>query len=220
MFDDGLSNAKIDAAGKVLRTGIAGLVAGPEELTPHEAQLRVADAQDVVAMFRQRWTRPPSTTGELASEISSRVHPLVGGALTVGSRIKRLGSIEEKLPRLRTLRLSTLADIGGIRVVVDDTAAQRIVVERLARLWTDDVRKVLDYVQKPKDTGYRAVHLIVRRRGLLHEVQVRTSRQHQWAMEMEAVAVDSKSLGLKSGLGDPEIVEAFRQRAAQLAAEE
>ncbi len=61
-----------------------------------------------------------------------------------------------------------------------------------------------DYAAEPKASGYRAVHLIVRRKGCLIEVQLRTPIQDAWANQVEE---DSRRVGrdFKGGRGQSEV---------------
>ena len=44
---------------------------------------------------------------------------------------------------------------------------------------------MIDYVAKPKPTGYRAMHVVVQQHDRLVEIQLRTYRQNVWADEVE-----------------------------------
>lgn len=59
----------------------------------------------------------------------------------------------------------------------------RALRRRLLKSWT--IIRERDYIASPKDDGYRALHLIVRRAGLPIEVQVRTRGQDLWANAIE-----------------------------------
>lgn len=63
---------------------------------------------------------------------------------------------------------------------------------------------VVDRREHPSH-GYRAVHVIVDRRGKLIEVQVRTSLQHAWA-ELSEKLSDEVDSAIKYGSGDEELV--------------
>jgi putative GTP pyrophosphokinase len=63
-------------------------------------------------------------------------------------------------------------DIGGVRALLPTLRHVYAVGRRLRKSWT--IIKVRDYIDEPKDTGYRALHLIVKRKGYAIEVQLRT----------------------------------------------
>ncbi len=89
----------------------------------------------------------------------------------------------------------------------------KTVVERL-RL-RDGFEKVKDYINAPKTTGYRSVHLFHKcdspnygYTSLRVEVQVRTQCQHAWATAVETYDTLSGT-GLKFGSGDEDPAKAL-----------
>lgn len=112
----------------------------------------------------------------------------------IKSRVKKPLSIVEKLHRKNlpiTLdsMVNYLDDVAGIRVIcsfVDDiyTVARMLVSQ-------DDIRviAVKDYIENPKENGYRSYHLIVevpvffsdRKKDMRVEVQIRTIAMDFWA---------------------------------------
>jgi ppGpp synthetase/RelA/SpoT-type nucleotidyltranferase len=71
---------------------------------------------------------------------------------------------------------------------------------------------VSDRREKPSH-GYRAVHLVIRERNKLIEVQIRTALQHTWA-EMCEKCADIVDPAIKYG-GGPAAVREMLDRAAQ-----
>lgn len=113
---------------------------------------------------------------------------------SIKSRLKSLDSILSKLKR-KDLPFSVSAiekklnDIAGIRVVC--SFVEDIYVLANSLLQQDDIKlvKVKDYIQHPKKSGYRSLHLIVEVPiFLLHqkypmkvEIQLRTIAMDFWA---------------------------------------
>lgn len=116
-------------------------------------------------------------------------------------RVKTLKTTLEKLARQPELRsLSQIRDLAGMRVIVHGTwADQDVVTTRIAELFADEARpvKLIDRRTQPK-FGYRAVHLEVRRDGILIEIQIRTQPQHRWAELFERTA-DKVGRGIRYG---------------------
>lgn len=112
------------------------------------------------------------------------------------------------------MKLSRMADIGGVRAVLPSQEAAYALAGRLRRNWT--IVKVRDYVAEPKADGYRAIHLVSRNRGRLIEVQLRTANQDRWANTVERMS-RIIAPGLKFGAGPPEVKAYFRQGALLLA---
>lgn len=118
-----------------------------------------------------------------------------------GRPAKSTTAIVEKLLR-ESIRLSQVQDIAGCRLIVSDMKKQVQIVHSLQQLFPEAI--IVDRLKNPSH-GYRAVHVIVRRKSRVVETQVRTSLQHLWAECSEKVADVFDPL-IKYGGGDPEIV--------------
>jgi ppGpp synthetase/RelA/SpoT-type nucleotidyltranferase len=138
------------------------------------------------------------------------------GAL-VAQRIKRLTSIQLKLERFPSIRLSQMQDIGGCRAVLRDVMAVGAMVDKYKSSGIKHkLDHVDDYIAKPKPSGYRGVHMIYRYfsdrnmtyNGLKVEVQIRSTLQHAWATAVETVGTFTKQ-ALKSSLGESDWLRFF-----------
>ncbi len=113
---------------------------------------------------------------------------------TIKSRLKSPESIIEKLHRKKVpfsaeMIEEKLNDIAGVRVICAFPEDIYLISECL--LEQDDIRlvKKKDYIQNPKENGYRSLHLIVEVPIFLHdqkrfmkvEVQLRTIAMDFWA---------------------------------------
>jgi hypothetical protein len=141
----------------------------------------------------------------------------VAGDSIVAQRIKRLSSISAKLRRFPTMRLSMMQDIGGCRSIVRNVAQVRKIVANYEK--SDIKHKVFqtdDYIDKPKESGYRGVHLIFKYfsdknetyNGLKIEVQVRSNLQHAWATAVETTGTFIGQ-ALKSSQGEADWLRFF-----------
>ena len=119
----------------------------------------------------------------------------------VTHRLKRFETIVGKLRRMNS-RLSGIEDIAGCRVVLPTVREQREVLNRI-RAELEVVRE-RDYQSRPRDSGYRALHAVVRAQGRPVEVQVRTMLEDRWANASEALAA-SIDPDIKNGGGPPEV---------------
>jgi Region found in RelA / SpoT proteins len=73
-----------------------------------------------------------------------------------------------------------------------------------------EIVRVADYRRDGKQvTGYRAVHVILKREGFVVELQIRTRRQHAWAEAVERAA-NRTGFKLKDREGPVELVGFFR----------
>jgi putative GTP pyrophosphokinase len=160
----------------------------------------VVDAVEVIEWWRGEHARPLS---RVAANL--RYYASEHGKPIVAQRLKKFPTIADKLLREPKMKLSRMADIGGVRAVLPDQDAAYVVAGRLRRNWT--ITKFRDYAAEPKPDGYRALHLINRHRGRLIEVQLRTPLQDLWANAVEQAA-RRLAPGLKFG-GGPEELRTF-----------
>lgn len=152
----------------------------------------------------------------------------VDNDVLVAQRIKRLSSIEAKLTRFRTMKLSQMQDIGGCRAVVRDVARVQDLVElhRTSAL-KHKLLRTDDYIATPQKSGYRGVHLIYRYNsdrsetynGLQIEIQLRSQLQHAWATAVETVGTFLKQ-ALKASQGHAEWLRFFALMSSVIAIRE
>lgn len=138
----------------------------------------------------------------------------------VAQRLKRFASIRLKL-RLSKAdgkhpNLSQMQDIGGCRAIMDSIAQVRKVEELFSEASKKNPHrgpqhyKTYDYIIRPKESGYRGIHLVYRFRsdseqhscynGQRIEIQLRTREQHYWATAVETYSTFSGE-ALKSNIG-------------------
>src|SRR5438034_1444674 len=99
------------------------------------------------------------------------------GMVPTARAAKTTESIVAKLQREKT-SLSSMQDMAGCRLLVEDIAAQDRAIEGLLRVFPG--AREYDRRLKPSH-GYRAVHLIVRNNEQRVEIQIRTKLQQIWA---------------------------------------
>ena len=143
----------------------------------------------------------------------------------VAQRLKRAPSVILKLQRYPDMQLARMQDIAGLRAVLTSVAQ----VQALERNYRDssfehELTNSKDYIDEPKDDGYRGVHLIYRYKnnkiplydGLSLELQIRTQKQHAWATAVETMGT-FLGQALKAGQGDEEWRNFFAMASAALA---
>ncbi|MGA3125210.1 MAG: RelA/SpoT domain-containing protein [Candidatus Korobacteraceae bacterium] len=146
----------------------------------------------------------------------------------VVQRLKRLSSIALKLQRFPEMKLSQMQDVAGCRAVVESVSQ----VVKLVNLYKkSDIKHKLvhedDYIQHPKESGYRGVHLVYRYfsdrselyNDLKVEVQIRSYMQHYWATAVETVGTFIQQ-ALKSSQGEEDWLRFFVLMGAAIAARE
>lgn len=136
----------------------------------------------------------------------------------VATRMKRLPSIIKKLQKNDGMQLARMQDIGGLRAIVDSVAQ----VNRLHEIYTNgslahELVGTDDYIQNPKSSGYRSLHLIYKYendlapayKGLCLELQIRTRLQHAWATAVETIG-SFLNQALKSSEGPDDWLDYFK----------
>ena len=150
----------------------------------------------------------------------------------VARRLKRLTTILDKIgARENDMRLSRMQDVGGVRAIMKtvDQVYQLVEIYREPGRFSHVLKIHHDYIAKPKESGYRGVHLVYefnnaqgrsansrRYDGLLVEVQLRTELQHHWATAVEMIGVLLHQ-NLKSSDGDPRWLEFFQYMSSVIA---
>lgn len=210
------SKARVDKSGAVL--------VDFTRLDTYDAYARINDALAVINNWRSSHSFPLNTFHVGLRRRASLIDPKV----ITSERIKRLASIESKLLRFRSQRLSQMQDIGGCRAVVQNI---EMVADLTRSFLKSDLRHRLvghdDYILAPKASGYRGVHLIYRYHsdkkttynGLNIEVQLRSQLQHAWATAVETVGTFIRQ-ALKSSEGEEEWLRFFALMGTALALRE
>lgn len=130
----------------------------------------------------------------------------------VVSRLKRTPSIISKLKRFDKMKLRNMQDIAGCRAILDST---KNVYKLRRELNKNRIFKVTDYIEKPKEDGYRGIHLIGKYKDEENgfdypvEIQLRSKIQHSWATAVEIVDLFTNQ-SLKSNDGKKEWLEFFK----------
>jgi ppGpp synthetase/RelA/SpoT-type nucleotidyltranferase len=141
------------------------------------------------------------------------------------ARLKQMPSIRRKLARPNfSLGLNQIQDIGGCRAILHDIESVHRMVGLLRRRLPSEIYAEDNYIESPKDDGYRSHHLMFKFRrkkptphdGKRIELQVRTLLQHSWATAMEAVGL-FRGEDLKYNQGNKDWLRLFLLMSAEFA---
>lgn len=177
------SKTQVRNAGKLVRDFFAS--ADTMATLAEDERERVASAYDLVEAYRSTFATPLlKVRVGLQSFAKTCGYP---GA-EIAQRHKRMARIMQKLIRYPSMNLTTMQDIGGCRVIVADLEALGRVKDHIHMRWDDSMVNEYDYIANPRESGYRAHHIVVRRDDCLIEIQLRTERQHGWADLVEAMS--------------------------------
>lgn len=189
------SKTKIDKAGELLKNTA---VSSDEKL----------QALDILSNWRATHGVPLDTFARI---LKSRAQKINRSAI-VAQRLKRTPSILLKLSNHKTMRLSAMQDIGGLRAILKNTED----VYKLLYLYKKSRSKhslfsLDDYIQDPKKDGYRGIHLVYKLSkdpSIFLEIQLRSQLQHIWATGVEVFGT-LKNSSFKSGHGSQRWLEFF-----------
>ena len=170
------STSRLKAIGSRLRRSARG-----EAIDP----VKLREDDELLDSFRRAHAAPMNS---LAMSMRSMCRTLEVRA-DVSQRLKRKQTIREKLSRrVDAHDLSRMRDLGGVRVVFDTLDELYQLLEHAKDHFGPDLVEVKDYVEAPRPSGYRAVHLEVVRHGLAIEIQLRTLVMHAWAENVETMS--------------------------------
>lgn len=183
-----------------------------EQNLGHEEEL--SRAMDVLSYWRFEHERPLEKALALLQEKTLEKDRKA----IFAKRLKRYPSIVAKLKRFRQMKLKNMQDIGGCRAIVSSEKKLFQIVRELRK--REEFKNSLgvirykDYIENPKEDGYRGYHLV----GLFKdgaggtksiEIQVRTILQHDWATALEIVDLFTGQ-ALKSNQGKTEWKDFFK----------
>ena len=121
--------------------------------------------------------------------------------IVVAQRHKRKNTIIDKLDRHPRMKLATMHDVAGCRLIFKDVCDLNKFHSEFHRARFSHCMKNLpskfDYINCPKATGYRGIHDVyeynvqseanAHLKGLLIELQYRSKVQHAWATTVEVI---------------------------------
>ena len=174
-----ISRRQANSVNDILRSNIA-----PESL-------EFRQAINIVYRWRKQHVPP---TQDCFRQLIAYTWSYQGAVVTY--RLKRLRSIIDKLKRAKSkYELGGLDDIGGCRVIVENIDQLKILVPALCEKMTlKSSGGIKDYIEKPRESGYRSCHLLVKqqvegqKQQYRVELQIRTKLQHYWATALEAIS--------------------------------
>ncbi len=179
---------------------------GAERALTAFAEDELDHAWEVLTWWRSLHARPLSSVAANLRYHVGQEQGHVNGRVEVTQRLKRLPTIVEKLERERG-RVTQMHDIGGVRALLPSLRHVHALSRRLRKTWT--IIRVRDYIAEPKSSGYRALHLIVERKGFAIEVQLRTIAQDVWANVVETQSRE-QGVGFKFGAGPAAVHAQFK----------
>ncbi|PMM00355.1 GTP pyrophosphokinase [Vibrio breoganii] len=173
-----------------------------------------SNSLEVLNNWRLSHSYPLEKIRTILEQYSQQVDPKT----LMGQRIKRVPSIVAKLNRFPQMRLDRMQDLGGCRAVVSSIQDVYDIVKKLqSGRFMHSLKNEKDYIQEPKESGYRSYHLVYafqnkkyeKLNGLQVEMQIRTAVQHSWATAVEVVGAFTAQ-SLKSSQGNHKWLDFFK----------
>ncbi|WP_419782684.1 hypothetical protein [Malaciobacter marinus] len=169
---------------------------------------------EILSYWREQHTKPLDDAVKLLKSIAKEFDK----SSFIGKRLKRTESIINKLNRFENMRLTTMNDIGGCRIILSNMKKVRKLVSFLIKDKKFEIRK--DYIKFPKKDGYKSIHLIGKFKNEKNEkfpieLQIRTKVQHAWATAVEIVDLFTNQ-SIKTNTGKEEWKEFFKQASFHL----
>ncbi|ADN78380.1 RelA/SpoT domain-containing protein [Geobacter sulfurreducens] len=194
--------------------------AGEQLISESVTDQELSTAMDVLSSWRAAHAYPMHALLIFLRTQSSKID----ANTIVVQRLKRTPSILDKLSRFPQMKLHRMQDISGCRAVVNNVN----MVEKLSDSITNSrtrhkLHKKNDYIQNPKLSGYRGIHLVYKYKGgkkaysdYFVEIQLRSKIQHAWATSVEIVDIFTRQ-ALKASHGSKEWLDFFMYASAEFA---
>lgn len=117
---------------------------------------------------------------------------------TIENRVKNICGVYKKIA-IKHTNINEIYDIHGFRILTASEQDCHKVVEVLHRLWRHFPERYKDYIQKPKENGYRSIHTVLcsLERKII-EFQIRTYEMDQIAGSGPANHAEYKKAAGKS----------------------
>jgi len=163
----------------------------------------VATLEDLLAIEEWR-SAHRAVLNTFQASLRNRTH---GKNIIVAQRHKRRNTIFNKLRRFPKMELARMDDVAGCRLIfntIDELNYFRTSFHkaRFKHKRKNDADKY-NYIKHPKNTGYRGIHDVYsydvnsqtgkEYKGLLLEIQYRTTVQHAWATTVEIIGFITES---------------------------
>lgn len=178
------------------------------------------EAYEILSNWRSAHAYPMNTIQIFLRQQAKRIEK----EAIVVQRLKRTPSIIGKLFREPKMDLDRMQDIAGCRAVLSTIDKTKRLERRILESRTRNTfHSKKDYIQSPKNSGYRGIHLIYKYNGtkedfnnLFVEIQLRSKVQHSWATAVEVVDTFTNQ-ALKSNQGQEVWADFFRFASTEFA---
>ena len=162
-----------------------------EKLSKSEGEVDIEDLNKLQE-YRKSFKEPLSDIFEVLRNLSIKID----STSIVTYRIKRINTIINKLRRFASnpngrMSLDNIGDIAGCRCILKTEEQvyrlRDLLIKKYGNCISDHTKH--DYIQKPKEDGYRSLHLYIKhpQHNKKIEIQLRTTEHHNWATLVEII---------------------------------
>lgn len=157
------------------------------------------DELNLLQDYRITFSKPLKNTFNRIIDIADKVDRKA----IIAFRLKRIGTIVNKISRFPDMKLSRMGDIGGVRCIVSSDDQVYMVLKLILQDFQISGR-LKDYIKEPKEIGYKGIHVYIKdeETNKKIEIQLRTIEHHNWATLVEITDflydLRLKELGMKS----------------------
>lgn len=192
--------------------------AGELLVSDSQDQLEIDESMDVLSNWRSIHAYPMHA---MLIWLRKKVSDVDTNGIVV-QRLKRTPSILGKLKRFGQMKLHRMQDIGGLRAVMSNvTLVETLHSNLISGRSRHTLHKVDNYIENPKESGYRGIHIVYKYNGakeeykdLFVEIQLRSKIQHSWATAVEIIDTFTNQ-ALKASHGEDKWLEFFKYASAE-----
>ncbi len=148
----------------------------------------ISDADyEMLQYLRTSYKSPLSTVFNSLEQLAHKVD----ANCVCTYRIKRIESIISKLIRFPEMQVNRAEDIAGCRCILSNEKQvydlYHRILKRISKLPFEIKGKINDYIENPKESGYKSIHLnvVVKGDNRRIEIQLRSLEHHNWATLVE-----------------------------------
>ncbi|MGY5771398.1 RelA/SpoT domain-containing protein [Vibrio antiquarius] len=183
-------------------------------------KLVIDEVDDDVLSVLNNWRSAHALPLDAISFELNQISVRADESALLAKRLKRSPSIINKLKLQKNMSLARMQDIGGCRAIlssIDNVYKAKELFEQKMQDVGHELIRTDNYIQRPKKSGYRGIHLVYKyngsdtsanHNGMMVEAQIRTRFQHYWATAVETMGAYLKQ-SLKSSQGDKQILGHF-----------
>lgn len=186
-----------------------GIMKGKLEDTafPHAYPEEYAEFKKLIKAV---YKNPEEAVKKIIPEVKAALDDAKINYENIAGRAKFQYSLFKKLKRKGSI--AAIFDIIALRIIVNTIEECYRVLGLTHSLYSPIPGKITDYIAKPKHNGYQSLHTVVKNKeGHIFEVQIRTTKMHDFAEHGVAAHWSYKENANKASAGQKSDIEWLRE---------